>query len=110
MAHCNTVHLPLGALLSPCTMCGTGNGPDGAGLRVALRQQCDSQADCLNLLSRDALVNGGGHTASIFASPATHHVTHPPAAQRQRMTLSNAEVHDRTAAHGALSPTPRTSH
>ena len=24
MVHCHTVHLPLGALLSPCTMCGTG--------------------------------------------------------------------------------------
>ena len=26
MAHCHTAHLPLGALLSPCTMCGTGIG------------------------------------------------------------------------------------
>ena len=24
MVHCHTVHLPLGALLSPCAMCGTG--------------------------------------------------------------------------------------
>ena len=24
MVHSHTVHLPLGALLSPCTMCGTG--------------------------------------------------------------------------------------
>ena len=24
MVHCHTVHLPIGALLSPCTMCGTG--------------------------------------------------------------------------------------
>ena len=24
MVHCHTVHLPLGALLSPCTVCGTG--------------------------------------------------------------------------------------
>ena len=24
MVHCHTVHLPLGALLIPCTMCGTG--------------------------------------------------------------------------------------
>ena len=25
MVHCHTVHLPLGALLIPCTMCGTGD-------------------------------------------------------------------------------------
>ena len=25
MVHCHTVHLPLGALLTPCTMCGTGD-------------------------------------------------------------------------------------
>ena len=25
MVHYHTVHLPLGALLSPCTMCGTGS-------------------------------------------------------------------------------------
>ena len=26
MVHPHTVHLPLGALLTPCTMCGTGGG------------------------------------------------------------------------------------
>ena len=29
MVHSHSVHLPLGALLSPCTMCGTGAQPGG---------------------------------------------------------------------------------
>ena len=31
MVHCHTVHLPLGALLSPCTMCGTGTAKGKTG-------------------------------------------------------------------------------
>ena len=37
MVHCHPVHLPLGALLSPCTMCRTGNTINGtiyAGIRA----------------------------------------------------------------------------
>ena len=32
MVHCHTVHLPLGALLIACTMCGTGRAPSRAAI------------------------------------------------------------------------------
>ena len=38
MVHCYTVHLPLGALLIACTMCGTGRAPlRAAAVALALR-------------------------------------------------------------------------
>ena len=35
MVHCHTVHLPLGALLSPCAMCGAGADPKAMHLHLA---------------------------------------------------------------------------
>ena len=40
--HCHTVHLPLGALLTPCTMCGTGAAP------LTVRQAVDATLRSLN--------------------------------------------------------------
>ena len=45
MAHSHTVRLPLGALLSPCTMCGTGT----CGTVITTETECEAAAAALGL-------------------------------------------------------------
>ena len=47
MAHSHTVHLPLGALLSPCAVCGT--GPSPLPLPHLPHRQCSLFAFCFAL-------------------------------------------------------------
>ena len=62
MAHSHTVHLPLGALLSPCAVCGTGGavcqcgGPAGCWGERAASGRCDG----IRSAARDARRGAGG--------------------------------------------------
>ena len=55
MAHSHTVHLPLGALLIPCTMCGTG-GDKTAAEKEALAELEDLGRGLTPLMFQTALL------------------------------------------------------
>ena len=93
MVHSHTVHLPLGALLSPCTMCGTGKyiiAPGDIGLFIA------PSAGAI-----EGVVSDAEGLASVFAPSAE-----PAGCNREPSSDSLADV---TAMADALQSPQRSS-
>ena len=63
MVHSHTVHLPLGALLSPCTMCGTGSpSPRSSGTSAGRSPPPRREARAVHVESwRVRAARGGAH-------------------------------------------------